>query len=254
MRYSVLTFIVGNYEKVHEIWHKHDDVEYILVTDNPRIKSETWTVKLVENPHPEDPFWLCYQIRHNPWEYVSSDIVIKIDGSMMITGDLDPIIEKFNSEHYNLGVVLQPWRYTAVEEYEAWIRYRNYPLMQAKRCIDDMSYMFGEDHLEHFRHLCQYNLMIQRKDDVNEHLNYSTFKRLETLAADGKAVERIDQIIGSLLMCAYENGLEVMPMSLDVCTSGKYFRWCKHGTEIWMKQHPTVEPYLFDEKINYVDL
>jgi hypothetical protein len=44
-RYSVLTFIIGQgYEKVHELLHKQDDVDYVLVTDDPSLKSSTWRV------------------------------------------------------------------------------------------------------------------------------------------------------------------------------------------------------------------
>lgn len=44
-RYSVLTFIIGRgYEKVHELLHKQDDVDYVLVTDDPSLASSTWRV------------------------------------------------------------------------------------------------------------------------------------------------------------------------------------------------------------------
>ena len=43
LKYSILTFIIGkNYEKVHEISNKQEDVEYVLVTDDNELKSNTW--------------------------------------------------------------------------------------------------------------------------------------------------------------------------------------------------------------------
>lgn len=253
MRYSVLTFIVNDYEPVREIQVKHDDVEYVLVTDNPNLKSETWTVKVVENPHPEDPFWLCYYIRHHPWEYVSSDVVVKIDGSMHICGDIDPIVDKFNDGGYNIGVLIHPWRNTIPEEYETWIRQRKYPLLQALKCL---SFVAGYpiSTIEKYRHLCQYNLMIQRKDKWNNTLNRTTFSTLEFLAEEGKYVERIDQIIGSNLLNIMRDRFNVMPMDVEVCTSGKYFQWYRHGSLRTVLVNNPIDTYLFNEKIKTIDL
>lgn len=40
-KYSVVAFIFGDYENVHEILEKDDDVEYLLITDNKNLKSDT---------------------------------------------------------------------------------------------------------------------------------------------------------------------------------------------------------------------
>src|SRR5574344_1312138 len=95
-RYSVLSYIIGNYEVVHEIEEITEGVEYVLVTDNHSLTSSTWNVVYVDNPHPEDPFDLCYQIRFNPFDYVTTDIVIRIDGSMRVAGNLDYLVDYFN--------------------------------------------------------------------------------------------------------------------------------------------------------------
>ena len=44
MKYSVLTFIFGDYEIVREIKEPSPDAEYILVTDNHNLKSDTWKI------------------------------------------------------------------------------------------------------------------------------------------------------------------------------------------------------------------
>ena len=37
-KYSVLTYNVGGYEKIHEIKEKSPNAEYIYVTDDPTLK------------------------------------------------------------------------------------------------------------------------------------------------------------------------------------------------------------------------
>ncbi len=44
MRYTVLTYIFNGYEQVHEVGEKDFDADYVLVTDDPNLKSETWRV------------------------------------------------------------------------------------------------------------------------------------------------------------------------------------------------------------------
>lgn len=44
-KYTILTFIIGkNYELLHEIVNKQNDVEYVLVTDDKELKSNTWNI------------------------------------------------------------------------------------------------------------------------------------------------------------------------------------------------------------------
>ena len=48
-KYSVLTYIIGDYEKVHEIKEKSPNAEYILVTDNKELtSSRLFTCSLVK--------------------------------------------------------------------------------------------------------------------------------------------------------------------------------------------------------------
>ena len=51
-RATFLTFLFGNYEKMHEVAVKTPNCDYVLVTDNKDLKSNTWNIKYVDNPHP----------------------------------------------------------------------------------------------------------------------------------------------------------------------------------------------------------
>ena len=43
-RYTVLTYIINRYEVVHEILEKDPEAEYLLITDDASLTSDTWTV------------------------------------------------------------------------------------------------------------------------------------------------------------------------------------------------------------------
>lgn len=93
-KYSILTFIMGDkYELVHEIQQKQDNVEYVLVTDNKNLKSNTWNVIFDEKLLKYDsPFERCFRVRYNAFDYIRTDTCVTVDGSMEIKGSLDPIV------------------------------------------------------------------------------------------------------------------------------------------------------------------
>ena len=228
MKYSVLTYIVGNYEIVHEVKEKDPEAEYVLVTDNPNLTSETWEIKLVDNPHPEDPFDLCYQIRFNPFVYVNTDIVVRIDGSMQVNKSLAPIIKKFNDDQYDIALMFHPTRATLYDEYVAWANSRGYNSEQANKILNFLARFEGYD-VKNYKGLYQYNFMIQRNTKVNNDLNRMTLALLKYLAPVGKQVERVDQTIGSFIINKYFNQMKIMWWDERLCHS-QFFTWMAHNT------------------------
>ena len=64
-RYSVVTAIFGHgYEKLREVKLLDSDAEYICVTDDPDLKSDTWQVKQVPGIGTEDPFAKLFEARY----------------------------------------------------------------------------------------------------------------------------------------------------------------------------------------------
>lgn len=253
--YSVLSYNVGGYEKIHPVFKKSSRAEYVYVTDDRSIVSDDWKVVYVDNPHPEDPFYLCYQIRFNPFDYVSNDIVVRIDGSMSVTGDLDEIIDAFDLGGYDCCVEAHPSRQTMIEEYSAWVQVRGYDVEQAKKCLGFLQYMEGYD-CKGYRGLYQYNFMIQRRNDMNLKWNELTLALLRYLAPEGKKIDRLDQTIGSFVLNKYFNGCRVMVVLADIC-DGSILSWYAHNTETQMGGFvQQCVPYLFNEpaQIQYFNI
>ena len=251
-KYSVLTYNVGGYEILHELEYKDNDVEYVYVTDDRSITSSTWNVVYVDNPHPEDNFELCYQIRFNPFDYVHSDIVIRIDGSMVVCGNLDKLVEEFNRKDYDIMLEIHPTRSTMYDEYLTWCKVRSYPIEQANKCLNFIAGMEGYD-IKKYKGLYQYNFMIQRKNKVNMDINRMTLATIKYLAPEGKQIDRLDQTIGSFIINKYFNNIKVIPVSQRVCTSGVYFKWCQHGSDKVMDDNYNyATPYLFNQVISTI--
>lgn len=118
MKYSILCYIINDYENVKEVKEKDPECEYILVTDNKSLKSDTWTVvydeRLLDLP---SVFDRCYAIRFNVFKYCHTPICIYIDGNVQVNKSLKPLVDKFEDGRYDMCLMPHPLRYEFISEY-----------------------------------------------------------------------------------------------------------------------------------------
>lgn len=127
-KYSVLTCIFGNYERLKYIYDYRDDVEYVCVTDSETLTSDQW--KIVRCPEffnklPEtDRF--AY-VRFHPFNFVSTDVCVTIDASEEIMRDFyDDIVKRFLDEGYEYAVTLHYEDVTLRQNVNSWQNIRGY--------------------------------------------------------------------------------------------------------------------------------
>lgn len=250
--YSVLCYNIHNYEVLHEIEKSaydamKDKVEFVYVTDDKSITSSTWTIKYVDW-YDGDVFVPCYNIRFNPFDYVSSDIVIRIDGSMQIVKDLQPLIDRFNEGNYDLGIIVHPTRQTQYEEYCAWVYQRG---MKPESANNVLSFMQNNGYdVKNYKGLYQFNFMIHRKNQINLDFMKETYDVLKLLAIDGEEIHRCDQTVGSFVLNAHYPSMKILPFGQYICFD-HYFRWCAHNTDTQMVYNNAndVEPYIGNRSV-----
>lgn len=243
-RYSVLTYIFADYEIVHEIEKKDPEAEYILVTDDPNLKSDTWTVILDQTPG-RSTFGRCYEVRHHPFRYVNTDIVIRIDANIKIIKSLKPFIDEFERGQYDRCLMIHPRRNTMPEEYDVWVRYRRYSASQASRCLAAMRQQ-GYD--MSYKGLYQGCFEIMRNSAINNAINDQTFGTLCLLGEHGK-IERLDQTVWSFIINRYYSArLKVLPVSESILTETSMMKWFRHhSTDPVPNVEDKIQPYLFDK-------
>lgn len=244
MRYTVLTYIFNGYEIVQEIGKKDPDADYVLVTDDPNLKSDTWRVVL-DQTRGRSPFGKCYEVRHHPFRYVNTDIVVRIDGSIKLLQSLKPIVDEFERGRFDRCLMIHPRRNTLPEEYDVWVNCRRYPRSQATRCLTAMRQM-GYD--MSYRGLYQGCFEILRNSQVNNAINDQTFGTLCMLGFNG-VIERIDQTVWSMLINRfYADRLKVLPVSESIVTDGKLMQWCRHKTTNPVPEvKDAIKPFLFNQ-------
>lgn len=250
--YTVITYNFGNYEIMHNISKDvyeatKDKVEYLYITDNKELTSTTWTMVYVE-PYEGDVFVPCYKVRFNVFDYAHSDIVIRIDGSMEIIKDLQPLVDRFNEGNYDLGVIIHPTRSTQYEEYCAWVGQRGMKKESAEKVLN---FMYANNYdVMNYKGLYQFNFMIHRKNQANLNFMKETYDVLKLLAIDGEEIHRCDQTVGSFVLNTHYQNMKVLPFGQYICF-GEYFNWYVHNSNQMMvyNSNNDCDPYMFNKPV-----
>lgn len=217
-KYTVLSFIIGRgYETLHEIQHPQDDVEYLMVTDDPELKSSTWRVVYDEDLLKlKTGFERCFAIRYNVFKYCSTDICITIDGSIEVSGSLDALVEKFNSGNYDICLMPHPLWADFISEYQAWIKMRSYPVEQAQRFF---KFLESARYDLRYQGLFQLCFSLKRRSETTDAIDAMTMSILKYLSIGQSQFERLDQTVFSFVMNRYFSNLKVLPVSEQIVRS-----------------------------------
>lgn len=229
-KYSILTFIIGkNYERVHEIALKQNNVEYVLVTDDPDLVSTTWKVIYDQSLlRFSTAFERCFYIRYNPFAYCTADICITIDGSMQIKGTLDKLVDEFQFRNADICLMPHPLWSDMLTEYNAWVKMRNYPVAQAQRAISFLQKQLHYDFA--FKGLYQLCFTIKRKTALTENIDQMVWQMLQALSRHQGEFDRLDQTIYSAVVNQFFSDIDVFAISEQVVRSYA-IQWFWHNSD-----------------------
>lgn len=212
-KYSVITFNFNDYEIVHEVMAKDEDVEYILVTDNPTLTSNTWNILYRPNLG-VGGFEKSFYVRYHPFEFCTTDLCFLIDGSMGLQKSLHPIADKMNETKSDLCLTLHPQRETAFQELHAWKGYERI----SKENIQEQLYWFFENWIDYetYRGLVQTGFMVQRKCTRVQELCDKMWNWLCDHRMNDGDVHRLDQTIFSIMLREYEPLIPITFVTADI--------------------------------------
>ena len=240
-RYTVLTYIIGDYEQVHEIKERSERATYLLITDNPNLKSETWRV-ICDLKLSGGPFNKVMDIRWNPWRYTNDEIVITLDGSLGVNCNLDELVDAFNAGSHELGIVIHPHRNTASAELDVWQSFRQHNVTRQLFHLQKMGY----DTIN-YRGLYQTGFMIRRRTHRVRLFENLIDTRL-LICGNGER-DRLDQVLASAVLNCYFINMSVLWFSERLLES-KFITWYGHGSNDVVHQTDLIEPYAFNHPVD----
>lgn len=250
--YTVLTYIINGYEVIHPIKEKSKRAKYVLVTDDPNLKDESgsWEV-IYDDTLTGSTFDKCYQIRFNPFQYTDDRIVLRVDGSVGIEKNLDPLIDKFIDGGYDLSLMFHPTRNTIYDEYTAWVLARHYPVEDANYVLTFMQ-VFEGFNVKDFKGLAQMCYQIQVNNETTCDLNRMTYAFLKYLGNKSDGIHRVDQTIFSFVLQKYFGTAKILWVDQRMY-NGEWFTWYAHNsfdafTPIDVEQ--MKEPYWLNKRVH----
>ena len=231
MKYSVYTFIFGkDYDKLREIEHPDPEAEYICITDNEDLHSNTWQIICTdlgisdaEYTGTNTAIRRSYRARWTWYKYTHNDIVVIMDGSVTIVGDLQPLIHRISK--YDAMILTHLCRNTIAQEYQTWIKYRG---------LDEKYMHQFADAVKPFdiytdNGMFATTTMILKRNQLCIDLSNSVMQALKTISNDE---DRVDQIyLSYLLNTKFFNTLDICFTTFEYLYT-KYFNLHYHNSDI----------------------
>ena len=245
MKYTVLTYIFGGYEQVHEIGVKDPDAEYLLITDDPTLKSDTWQVVVDTTMEGWPVMEKCYYTRFHLFQWAHTDVVVRIDGSIGMHQPLTDLMQAFEDGQYDRCLMIHPARNQFDKELTEWVRIRNYSREVADRCLKMMQ-GFGYDLST--QGMFQGCFEIVRKTAVNLDANRLTYCLMKYTG--GEEIDRLDQhILSFVIATQFKDAMKILPVSQDIITNSDLMTWYLHNSHRKNLERPSIAPVMFGKPV-----
>ncbi len=208
-KYTILTYNFGGYEIMREPFFKQNDVEYVYVTDDENLTSNVWKIIVDKNLDGLTPLEKVYYVRNHMFDYCSTPICVRIDGSIEVAGCIDGLMDEFNNGGYDIGIMVHPERCNILDEYDEWLRQGRVAPEEKDNVVNELASLGYDVSL---KGLYETGLFIVRKNIYTEDFllkntaNYNKF-----LCKFGKI--RVDQVIFTYSVNTGSDLLRIMPLS-----------------------------------------
>ena len=244
-KYSVITYLFGDYDKLHEVQgEKEDNVEYICVTDNQNLKSNTWKVVYDNISDDYSPWQKVCDVRYNNiFRYLNSDIFVRVDASFVIKNPkrLTCLVDKFLEGNYDLGTIIHTYNDNVYSEAIGWEREPNF---------SDQDLIKQVEFFEHFgrsiyqKGLYQIGFFIAKKSEQLAEFDKVMLRSVYDVGTNSKPT-RLDQTIFTVVYERCFSDMKMFPLSEEVIHSDA-IGWCFHNSdnEIGYNPFKKVVPYV----------
>lgn len=224
-KYTVLSAIFGDYEILKEVENPSPDVEYVLVTDREDFVSDTWKIVRM---YGGDKLSNYFYVKHHPWDFSDTDVVVFMDGSYKIKNDFtDYLVQPFIESKFEMYIPIHPSTKNLFQELCYWRYVRPNRMSDANfvNFINKLLYEFYNTDLV----VCSCFYMVKRTNTIEK-----MFEELIKLQCELSIDEFYgdDQtVLSYILSTQYYDFDKIRFMNLNSMCNCNYFMWCEHGTE-----------------------
>lgn len=251
-KYTILTFIFGDYELPREPLEISDACEYILVTDNENLKSNIWTIKYLPNfLKNANGITKSFYVRYHPFEFITTDICILIDGSIQVKKSLDKLYNDFINSNTDCCLMINWYNQNAYADYEHWLKYRNYDKNQ---CVKNKAFLKATGLTENYKGWFETGFKIIKNININNEINEITWQAILKVSDDKNKVDRLDQTIWSAIINTMFENLKVFPVTRQIIQND-YLQLCSHkSTKAEIRNINFNNLFMFNKKVDVYKL
>lgn len=221
IKYSILTYIFKEGDILREA-PKDDNIEYICVTDNPDLKSDTWKIIVDEELKDKDPEYASFYVRYHPFKYCSGNICMRIDGSIQIHKSPLSILEEFDNSNKDVCVMTNSRARSIMMELFHWS-------FLPKEMKSKQISLYKEKGIDITKEGCiQSPISITRNTDICNSCDSLSWNMIEEISLDENHIARPTQVIMTVALHLTED-LDIMFVDESLIQSD-VMQWCRHNS------------------------
>ena len=196
MKYSILTCVFGDYEVLRQPLNPDPECEYVCVTDREDIEDGgLWKIAHLNEVLKTMPFtnqWTY--VRYHPFEFVSNDVCIYIDGSIQVLDGRqiqDVFIKPFVEGGFYYGITpnLNQIDCDIYQDIDHWENVRN-----VSKLVCNKIRKYLKDNNYHVNGMLQSGFLMYRKCQECDIINNTTWELCHLWGYNGCNVDRNNQI------------------------------------------------------------
>lgn len=251
MKYSILTCIFGNYELLRIPEYVDPECEYVCVTDRDDLdEGGVWKIVHLNKILQTMPFtnqWTY--VRFHPFDFVSNDICLYIDGSIKImNGPLqEALIKPFAEGDFCYGIMpsINQIECDIQQDIDYWENTRN---LSTYVCNKIRKYLKDNDY--HVNGILQSGFLMYKKCQDCDIINNTAWELCHLWSYNGCNVDRNNQIdLSYTINVLFYQSEHIFRVS-GLILNSTLFQIFKHGsdTEAWTRYGPE-DSYFCDKRM-----
>lgn len=238
-KYTVLSYNFGNYDLIRDPAEVDPEADYIYVTDK-KASSDIWTFIEDNDLLGKDPLYASFYVRHHPFKYAKTDVVLVVDASIQIQDSLKIIVDSFVESHSDYSLLLNNYRN---DEAKILKWEKHIPDRISEHDVNKLIAFIKKMKQENFSGAIGLAFTMVKKNSIMQRFLKHVWRYLVALGENGKPI-RVDEIIVHKLLYRYLGSVSVFPLTPQIIQS-TFMSYCKHNMPFRVEHYLNYDQYYY---------